>query len=666
MIKLINISVSFGSDPILDDVSWMLGDQDRVGLVGENGSGKSTLLKVMAREIQPERGEIEVARGQEIGYLPQSGVVHSGATLEQEMRKAFKSIQQLEAEYQSLEHRLGKEDLSEEERNRLLYRMSELMDQFRIRGGYEQDARIGRVLKGLGFSESEWQRPVDEFSGGWQMRIALAKILIQEPQVLLLDEPTNHLDLDARNWLEEFLKSYPYSYLVVSHDRYFLDVTVDKIVEIDGGKLTSFYGNYSYYFEEKQKRVEAHQRAYEKQQEEIARIRAFIDKYKADKKRAGQTRDRMKRLEKMELIEAPRATKPVRFKFPEPPRGPHDMVVLKDIVVKYGDYIVFNGENLILTRGEKVAVVGPNGAGKSTLMAVLSGRKPIDGGVRKVGDTVRIAYFGQDAGEELDPEDTVYEAIMKDAPFEMIPSLRGLLGAFLFSGDDIEKKVKVLSGGEKSRLALAKLLLRPANLLLLDEPTNHLDLRAKEVLMNAFRDYTGTLIFVAHDRYFMEDLPDRIIEVNNHKITSYPGDYTDYLYAKEREARSAVANASLAQTPAPEPAHKSLKEEKPKEKDERIRLREEEKVRTRLLQKRKKRLEELESLIEQAEGNLKKIEQEMFSPAIASNYAKIMELTIAKKDLEQKLESLYQEWEKLQDEISRAESEAGYKLIKKQ
>jgi ATP-binding cassette subfamily F protein 3 len=236
----------------------------------------------------------------------------------------------------------------------------------------------------------------------------------------------------------------------------------------------------------------------------------------------------------------------------------------------------------------------------------------------------------------------------------------------LFSGDDIEKKVKVLSGGEKSRLALAKLLLRPANLLLLDEPTNHLDLRAKEVLMNAFRDYTGTLIFVAHDRYFMEDLPDRIIEVNNHKITSYPGDYTDYLYAKEREARSAVANASLAQTPASEPGHKSLKEEKPKEKDERIRLREEEKVRTRLLQKRKKRLEELESLIEQAEGNLKKIEQEMFSPAIASNYAKIMELTIAKKDLEQKLESLYQEWEKLQDEISRAESEAGYKLIKKQ
>lgn len=645
MIKLINISVSFGSDPVLDDVSWMLGDQDRVGLVGENGSGKSTLLKVMAREIQPERGAVEIARGQEIGYLPQSGIVHRGATLEQEMRKALKSIQQLEAEYQALEQRLDKEDLSEEERTRLLYRMSELMEQFRIRGGYEQDARIGRVLKGLGFKESEWEKPVEEFSGGWQMRIALAKLLIQEPQILLLDEPTNHLDLDARNWLEEFLRDYPYSYLVVSHDRYFLDVTVEKIVEIEAGKLTTFYGNYSYYFEEKQKRVEAHQRAYEKQQEEIARIRAFIDKYKADKKRAGQTRDRMKRLERMELIEAPRVTRQIRFKFPEPPRGPHDMVVLKDIVVKYGDYIVFNGENLILTRGEKVAVVGPNGAGKSTLMAVLSGRKPIDGGVRKVGDTVKLAYFGQDAGEELDPEDTVYEAIMKDAPFDMIPSLRSLLGAFLFSGEDIEKKVKVLSGGEKSRLALAKLLLRPANLLLLDEPTNHLDLRAKEVLMNAFRDYTGTLVFVAHDRYFMEDLPDRIIEVNNHKITSYLGDYTDYLYAKEREAKYAGESALFAKnhSPATDPGI----EKKDNSKEERLRRREEEKARARFEQKRKKRLLELEGMIEQMESSLKRIEEEMYSPAVATNYAKIMELTIAKKDLQQKLDSLYQEWERL-------------------
>jgi ATP-binding cassette subfamily F protein 3 len=480
--------------------------------------------------------------------------------------------------------------------------------------------------------------------------------------VLLLDEPTNHLDLEARNWLEEFLREYPYSFLIVSHDRYFLDVTIKKIVEVEAGKLTAYHGSYSYYFEEKQKRVEAHERAYEKQQEEIERTKAFIAKYKADKKRAGQTRDRVKRLGRMELIEAPRYTKPIRFKFPEPPRGPHDMLTLKDLVARYGDYTVFDGVGLMLCRGEKVAMVGPNGAGKSTLMQILSGKKPVDGGTLKVGDTVKLAYFGQDAGDDLNPEDTVYEAMMKTAPFDMIPSLRGLLGAFLFSGEDIEKKVKVLSGGEKSRLALAKLLLKPANLLLLDEPTNHLDLRAKEVLMNAFRDFTGTLVFVAHDRYFMEDLPDRILEVNNHKITSYLGDYTDYLYAKDGEARFAAGNAASSAAPAAV-AQKAEKADQPK--DDRMRQREEDKARSRLASKRKKRLEELEPLIEQAESSLKKIEEEMFSPAVGTNYGKIMELTIAKKDLQQKREALYQEWDKIQVEIEQAEALATHRLIKK-
>ncbi len=668
MIKLIEVSVSFGSDPILDRVSWMLGDQDRVGLVGENGSGKSTLLKVMASEISPERGGIEVPRGQLIGYLPQVGIIHQGCTLEEEMRKSLFSIVAVEEEYKTIEQKLANGKLGEDEQARLLHRMTELMDQFRLRGGYEQDARIGRVLKGLGFSESEWVKLVDEFSGGWQMRIALAKLLISEPQVLLLDEPTNHLDLEARNWLEEFLKAYPFSYLIVSHDRYFLDVTIDKVVEVEGGKLTSFYGNYSYYFEEKEKRVEAAQRAYEKQQEEIQRTKAFINKYKADKKRAGQTRDRVKRLGRLEILEPPRETKPIRFKFPDPPRSPNEMLLLKDLVAGYGEYRVFNGENLLLTRGEKVAMVGPNGAGKSTLMQILSGLKQLDAGTRKVGDTVKIAYFGQDAGDELEPEDTVYNAIMKSAPFDMIPGLRSLLGAFLFSGEDIEKKTGVLSGGEKSRLALAKLLLKPANLLLLDEPTNHLDLRAKEVLMNAFRDFTGTLVFVAHDRYFMEDLPDRIVEVNNHKITSYQGDYTDYLFAKERESKSAAQAMNAPKIAASQAVAEQKKEEAPEktpEKDERIKKREEEKAKSRHAQKLKRRLAELEILIAETEGNIKKIEAEIFSPAVATNYAKIMELTIAKKDLQQKLEALYQEWDKIQAEIEQAEVLATHRLIKK-
>jgi len=665
MIKLVEVTVSFGGEPILDKASWMLGDHDHVGLVGENGSGKTTLLKVLARDLEPERGETELPRGFAVGYLPQQDIVHQGNTLDQEMRKALAPILGLEQESKEIERRLGDASLPHDEQEKLIIRMTTLMDQFRMRGGYELEPKIGRVLNGLGFRESDRNKPVESFSGGWQMRIALAKLLLSEPQILLLDEPTNHLDLDARNWLEGFLKEYPYSYLIVSHDRYFLDVTIDKILEVEAGKLTEFYGNYSYYLEEKERRVDAATRAYEKQQEEIQRIKAFITKYRADKKRAGQTGDREKRLERMVILDPPRASKPVHFKFPDPPRGPYEMLVLKNAAARYGDYSVFENVDLMLLRGEKMAIVGPNGAGKSTLMEILSGRKNVAAGNCKLGDNVALAYFGQDAGEDLDPADTVYDSVGKNAPFDMVPRLRNLLGAFLFSGDDIYKKVSVLSGGEKSRLALAKLLLKPANLLLLDEPTNHLDLRAKEVLMEAFRDFKGTLVFVAHDRYFMEDLPVRILEVIDHKITSYSGDYTDYLFAKEREAKLA---ASSGNQPAPVPAAVKKEEKKPEkilEKDERIRQREQDKARARMEQKRKNRLEELEKLIANAEKDLKQIEEDMFSPKNAANYARIMELTLAKKDMEQKLDSFYAEWDKLQDEIEQAQAQANYKLIKK-
>jgi len=666
MIKLVDITVSFGGEPILDQVSWMLGDKDRIGLVGENGSGKTTLLKVMAGELEPERGEVEVPRGTSIGYLPQQGIVHRGNTLEEEMRKALAPILRLEEEHKEIERRLESGNLEPEAQHKLFHRMTELMDQFRIRGGYELEPKIGRVLNGLGFKESDRQKPVEIFSGGWQMRIALAKLLVSEPEILLLDEPTNHLDLDARNWLEEFLKEYPYSYLIVSHDRYFLDVTIDRIVEVEAGRLTDYYGNYSFYLEDKERRVEAATKAYEKQQEEIAKLKAFIAKYRADKKRAGQTSDRVKRLEKMVLLDPPRETRPPRFKFPPAPRGPYEMLVLKGMAAGYDGFEVLSGVDLMLKRGEKAAIVGPNGAGKSTLMEILSGRKALAAGTRKLGDNVTLAYFGQDAGDELEPNDTVYDALAKDAPFDMVPRLRSLLGAFLFSGDDIYKKVSVLSGGEKSRLALARLLLKPANLLLLDEPTNHLDLRAKEVLMNAFRDFTGTLVFVAHDRYFMEDLPDRILEVGGRKVASYTGDYTDYLYAKAREELS-LHNISGSEGIAQEVALKKPepKPEKPVAKDERIRKREEDKARTRMEQKRKRRLEELEKLISEKEEDLKRIEEDMFSPSVASNYSKIMELTLAKKDLEQKLDSLYAEWDRVQDEIKQAQPRASYKLIKK-
>ena len=665
MIKLVNVLVSFGGEKILDRVSWMLGDGQRVGLVGENGSGKSTLLKVMAGEIGMEQGRVEIPRGTRIGYLPQEGIVHKGNVLLKEMREAFPRLKETEQEMIELEQTLSRGDLDEEAKTRLVHRLTELEEKFRFRGGYELESKIGKVLKGLGFKEKDWTKSVEEFSFGWQMRIALGKILLSEAMVLLLDEPTNYLDLEARNWLEEFLKGYSGSYLIVSHDRFFLDVTVDKIVEIERGRLSDYYGSYTYYLEKKEQRVEAETRAYEKQQEEIAKIKAFIAKYKADKKRAGQCSDRLKRLERMELIEPPIETKTVHFKFPPAPRSANEVLSLKDALVRYGDYVVFEGLIFSVFRGEKIALIGENGAGKSTLMSVLAGNKELAGGVRNLGEKVDLAYFGEGAGEELNPDDTVLEAISREAPFDMFPKLRSLLGAFLFSGDDIYKKCKVLSGGEKSRLSLARLLLKPANLLLMDEPTNHLDLRAKEVLLNAFRDYTGTLVFVAHDRYFLEELPARILEVKDGRVNSYLGNYSDYLYAKSRKEE--LSRAGVEQEPKQmiERIKEKERVETRIEKDARIQKREEERVRTKLEQRLKKRQNELEKVIEKEEGNLRQIEEEMTKPELGTNYQKLIELTVVKKALEQKIEALYSEWDKAEKELELIKSQSSYILLKK-
>ena len=638
MIKLIDVDCYFGSRPILAQQNWMLGDSDRVGLVGENGSGKSTLLKLMASLQDPDRGKLEVSGGLRIGYLPQSGLTHAGRSLDDEVRSALSGLLGLEAESNRIEERLTRENLTPDEQSALLNRMAELNEMFRVRGGYELNAQIGRVLAGLGFSEEERFRPVESFSGGWQMRIALAKLLLSQPQALLLDEPTNHLDIEARNWLEDYLRAYPYSYLIVSHDRYFLDVTVDRIVEVDRGELVDYRGNYSHFVVEKEKRVEMQQLAYDRVEEERQRHVAFINKYKADKKRAGQVQTRAKQIERLPKLEPPRSQKPIRFTFPPAPRGPQEVMKLTGVRKAYGEKVVLNDVDVCFFRGEKVALVGHNGAGKSTLMEIMAGRKKADTGQRTPGIGCEMAFFGQDAGEDLEPDDTVLKAIGRDAPFDMFPRLRNLLGAFLFSGDDSDKKVRVLSGGEKSRLALAKLLLRPSNLILLDEPTNHLDLRAKEVLMDAFRQFTGTLVFVAHDRYFMEDLPDRIIEVSGGKLHNYNGDYTDYLNAKAFEAAGGGAGG-------PDCAIKKEKEPPPADTQERMQKREEDKARRREEQKYEKKLQNLERWISDAENEVKRIEERMAAPDVASNYMKLIELEKEKAVWEQKLIKFYEEWE---------------------
>lgn len=644
MIKLVDVHLSFGARPVLGGTGWMLGDADRVGLVGENGSGKSSLLKVMAGRLGLDRGKVELSRGLTIGYLPQEGVALHGRTLEQEVRTALESVLRLEDEYKEIERRLKDKPPEGPEHQEMLERMCELMDQFQMAGGYELDAMIGKVILGLGFEDSDRARPVESFSGGWQMRIALAKLLLAQPQALLLDEPTNHLDLEARNWLEGFLQEYPYSYLIVSHDRYFLDVTVKRVVEIENGELNDYRGNYSYYLEEKEKRVRLLRTAYEKQSAEVHRLKTFISKYRADKKRAGQVQSRAKRLEKMTLLEPPRETAPIHFNFPPAPRGPLAVATLEGVSKSYGSRRALTDVGLSVSRGEKVAVVGPNGAGKSTLLKIMAGRLKPDHGECRLGSGVEIAYFGQEANEELVPEDTVLDSVGREAPLDMQSRLRSLLGAFLFSGDDVDKKVKVLSGGEKSRLVLARLLLRPANLLLMDEPTNHLDLRAKEVLIEAFRKYTGALVFVAHDRYFLEGLPDRVIEVDQGRVTGYIGDYSDYLRARARAQRSATDDGDAGPELLKSADRESVKS---LDKQERMQRREEEKERKREAERHKKRLSELEKAIERTERELGEVEEQMTLPEVGSDYTRLMELHERQDGLKKRLEGLYEEWEGL-------------------
>ena len=660
MIKLIDTHISFGDRPILGQVNWMLGESDRVGLVGGNGSGKSTLMKIMAGIQEFDHGKREVSRGLKIGYLPQEGIHHKGRTLEEEAREALKSIVALETEKEEIEITLEKNDFGEEKQNQLLMRMAELIDEFGMRGGYELDAKINKVLTGLGFKEDEFGRPVESFSGGWQMRLALAKLLLAEPHVLLLDEPTNHLDIEARMWLENFLKEYEYSFLIVSHDRYFLDRTIQKIIEIENGVITDYRGHYSYYMMEKEKRTALAWTAYEKQQDELQRHQFFINKYKADKKRASQVQSRVKMVERIEIVEPPLSVKPVHFNFPDPPRGPQEVAVLSNIVKSYGDNVVLSHVDVKLFRGEKVAVVGINGAGKSTLLDVLAGKKDFSEGERKISDGVLFEYFGQTAGEDLVANETVLDSISRNAPIDMYPRLRNLLGAFLFSGDDVEKKVSVLSGGEKSRLALAKLLLKPTNMILLDEPTNHLDLSAKEVLMGAFKKYSGTLVFVAHDRYFLDELPDRVLEVKDGKITSFIGDYTDYLHARELLDNSATETkppVHSAQTISIENKKKEklkpVKKKMPLDakalaKKERMKKREEEKAKQRRKNKRKREVQILENDIAALEAKISKLDRKMSDPKIASDFTKLMEFEVEKKSWAEKLETLYNKWENLE------------------
>ncbi|MDQ3211485.1 MAG: ATP-binding cassette domain-containing protein [Acidobacteriota bacterium] len=535
MIQLSALSKTFGDRVLLDAVSWQIDDRERVGLSGPNGAGKTTLLKMLAGLEEPDSGHVIKPSGLTIGYLPQDGLNHSGRTLIEEAGLAFKPLLDMRAEIQSLEERLGDDAVPESEHESMLTRYSDLQESFRRLEGYSIDLKITTVLRGLGFGPDDFSKPSETFSGGWQMRIALAKLLLGRPGLLLLDEPTNHLDLDARNWLEDYLSGYPHAVILVSHDRFFLDAVVTRITDIGMRRLTDYPGNYSSYLVEREARMERLRQQKRDQDDELARMDAFINRFRYTATKASQVQSRLKMRDKIVPIEIPPERKRVHFTFPPCAKSGRTVLDLKDVRKSYGGRTVFGGINVLIERGDRIALIGPNGAGKSTLMRMLSGVEAPDSGTRTEGHQVVTQYFAQDEATRLDPTLNIYQTLAGNAPLHMVPSIRNILGGFLFSGDDVEKPVRVLSGGERTRLAVARMLLRPSNTLLLDEPTNHLDLDSKDVLLDALEDFGGTLIFVSHDRYFVDKLATKVIHIGAGDALPYPGTYEEFLWSRKQQ-----------------------------------------------------------------------------------------------------------------------------------
>ncbi len=530
-LQIAQVTHSFAHHDILKGVSLTIGPGSKVALTGDNGSGKTTFLKIAAGILTPDTGQIVKQKHSVISYLPQTGVIHSGTTLEGEAEQAFSTFETIVEEKREIEEALALTVEGESGLDSILHRHHEIEETLLNAGYYGRGEQIHRVLTGLGFTEDDFKRNTNEFSGGWQMRIALAKVLLEHPDVLLLDEPTNYLDIEARNWLEDFLLSYTGGLVVVSHDRYFLDVIVDSVAELWNGRLKIYRGNYSTYESRRAIELESIAAAYDKQQDEIAKIEEFIRKFRYNASKAPLVQSRITRLEKMEIIEVPEGLKRIHFSFPKAPHSGKKVLKVQDLSRSYGDTRALDAVSFELERGEKLVIAGINGAGKSTLMRVLAGRDTGHSGIVTYGTGVRTGYFSQD-NNELDDHATVYEEVEGSSPTMLIPALRNILGAFLFRGDDIYKRVSVLSGGERSRLALLKLLLNPANLLILDEPTNHLDMASKNVLMEALQRFDGTLVFVSHDRYFIEGVANRVLELERGAARIFPGDYQYYLWRK--------------------------------------------------------------------------------------------------------------------------------------
>ncbi|MCQ2301740.1 MAG: ABC-F family ATP-binding cassette domain-containing protein [Bacteroidales bacterium] len=574
MISVQNLSMHFTGDDLFTDITFLIREKDRIGLVGKNGAGKTTLLKLICGIEQPSKGEVVIPQGVTIGYLPQEKNVNSTKTVIDEALSAFDEYHQLERDSERLQQELAdRTDYESAQYQKLIVKLTNITDRLTLLGGNSIEGEAERILVGLGFDHDDMLRPMREFSNGWQMRVELAKILLKKPNLLLLDEPTNHLDIESIQWLEGFLKSYYGAILMVSHDRAFLDNITIRTVEISNGKIYDYKVPYSDYVGLREERVDMQRSAYENQQREIKNIEAFIERFRYKATKAKQVQSRVKQLERMEEIEVDDIDKTaIHFKFPPAPHSGTVTLELENVSKAYGDNQILNNVNLLIPRGEKIAFVGRNGEGKSTLSKIIVG--VLDhGGTVKLGHEVKIGYYAQNQQDMLDMNKTVFETLDDVAVGDMRLKVKALLGAFLFRGDDIDKKVKVLSGGEKARLSLAKMLLFPTNLLVLDEPTNHLDMLSKDILKNALIQYDGTLIIVSHDRDFLQGLTNKVYEFRKPNIKEYIGDIYDFLEQKNlshlKELEVAKQKAKVVET-APQSQNK-INYERKKQFDARFR-----------------------------------------------------------------------------------------------
>ena len=636
MIQLQNLHLSFNSQVIFNGISWHIKRKERIGLVGPNGAGKTTLLKAIIGQMTPDKGEVQVAKNVTLGYLPQQAVETRGKPLLEEVLSSVAEIKTIENEMLQLQEFLSRSHDNQRKIEGKLKRLGYLQHRFEELGGFHLEYQAKKILTGLGFEEAHWDRPCETFSGGWQMRIALGKLLLQQPNLLLLDEPTNHLDIQAMEWLEGYLYKYPGTIIVVSHDRFFLNRIVAKIVSLERGKLTEYAGSYAFFERERQHYDEQLWMQYERQKEEIERIQKFIDRFRYKASKAAQVQSRIKKLEKMEKIIPPAQRKKTNFHFPAAVRSGRVVFQLNNVSKVYGEHTVFQEINLTIERGARIALVGINGAGKSTLSRILAEFENPSAGEMTRGYQVKLSFYAQETADALSGDQSVLDELLAIAPYANIGYLRTLLGCFLFHGDDVCKPVSVLSGGEKSRLALAKIMFQESNVLILDEPTNHLDIDGKDVLQNALKDYQGTLILVSHDRYFLDHVITRVIEIADGRIQEFLGNYSYYL--SKREELLSPENTSEEKL-----STKPVKRTK-KSRDQRRHEAEARQLKYRIRREKETQLREIESEIELKETRKAEIEAKLADVSVYSNPELSRELMLEYKKITAELAVLYEKW----------------------